>query len=394
MRLIYKCATVTIVASVANSAIEGFLHHTAELSYFVEPFEVSYSGDGDGSQSDDPLITLSYPGGYKRWKDPINHRAWTFQELILSTRAIIFSYRGVELLDRTDRPKADGMTSGRDVQLPNLPWNGRLFSLDQKPENIRQTWLSIRGEYSRRSLTYHTDKLLAVAAVAEEVGRSYQSRYLAGLWERDLALDLQWSCLPSENAVGKQEQGRSPRAIAYVAPSWSWASVNSSVNAFSFFAEEGGEEGGEGFKDSFGFQVVSCEVALVVPEFAYGAVKSGVLVVQGRFCILTWRPHKERAFSLGDTDGLLATKADGDNPLYTELVVGEATIDAVDPELMDGAQVTCLATRLIEHVPGRDEVEGLMLLAVDEIRYRRVGFFRLSSLAQVEDCEPAEITII
>jgi hypothetical protein len=392
MRLIYKCATVTLVASVAKTATEGFLHHITELLYFVEPIEVPYL-EGD-SQSNDARITLSYPADYKRWKDPINDRAWTFQELILSTRAIVFSYRGIELLDRTNRPKDDGQTSGQDVRMHNLPWNGRLFSLDQDSENIRQTWLAIRGEYSRRSLTYQTDKLLAVAAVAEEVSRSYQSRYLAGLWERDLALDLQWNCLPSDNATGKQGQGRKPRATVYIAPSWSWASIDASVNAFSFFAEDGGDEGGEGFKDSLDFQVVSCDVELVVPEFAYGAVKSGVLIVQGRLCSLTWRPHKERSFTLGDTDGFLAMMTDGENPLYTELVVGEATIDALDPELVDGVEVICLATRLIEHVPGRDEVEGLMLLTVDEVRYRRVGFFRLSSLTQFEDCGITEITII
>ncbi|KAF1848987.1 HET-domain-containing protein [Cucurbitaria berberidis CBS 394.84] len=393
MRLIYKYAAVTIVASVANSAMEGFLHYIEEqVGYFIEPVSVPFRIK-DNAQPQTNVI-LSYPADYKRSKDPINDRAWTFQELLLSTRAIMFSYRGVQMIDRTDIPAADGFTSGKDPQLPSLPWSGQMFSLATDSKNARQIWLAVRGEYSRRSLTHQGDKLLAIAAVAEELGRKYESQYLAGMWERDLAMDLQWSC-PRHQNVSSRDFGRKTRALGYVAPSWSWASVDASVEDFIHVWEEEGERGGAGIKDALGFKVISCDVERSVPDFAYGAVKSGTLVAKGRLLQFVWRPHKDDDFHRNlESDGFLVVLGQPkDNP-YSEITCGEATLDALDPELQNGVEVTCLATRLIENVPGRDDVEGLMLLPEMEERYRRVGFFKLTTPAMFEDCGLEHITIV
>ncbi|CAO2650182.1 Nn.00g014740.m01.CDS01 [Neocucurbitaria sp. VM-36] len=392
MRLIYKYAAVTIVAAVANSATEGFLHYIPDKAgYFIEPVAIPYRNES--CVETQAYMILSYPADYKRSKDPINDRAWTFQELLLSTRAILFSYRGVQMIDRTAIPAADGLTSGKDPQLPSLPWSGQMFSLATNPENTRQVWLAARGEYSRRSLTHQSDKLLAIAAVAEELGRKYESNYLAGMWERDLAMDIQWSCPRDANMSGR-DFVRKPRAEAYVAPSWSWASVDASVEDFVHVWEEEGKEGGEGIKDSLGFEVVSCEVELVVLDFAYGAVKSGILLVKGRLFSRIWRPHKHDDLHRHlESDGFLVS-TQAENKLYSELTCGEATVDAYDLELHDGVEVMCLATRLIENVPGRDDVEGLMLLPVNEEQYRRVGFFRFNTPALFEDCEVEKVKII
>jgi hypothetical protein len=393
MRSIYKSAAVTVVAAIAKSAKEGFLHHIERNpAYFIEPITlpVQYPSGNVLRQMD---VVLNYPADYKRWKDPINDRAWTFQELLLSDRTILFSYRGVQLTDRTSKPDADGLTSGKDPQLPNLPWSGKLFSLTVDPENTRQVWLALRGEYSRRSLSYQGDKLLAIAAVAEELGRTYDSRYLAGIWERDLAMDLQWKCPRDPDANGVLPV-RNPRPTGYVAPSWSWASVDSPVEDHLHVWEEDGEIDGAGLNSSLGFEIVSCEVQAAVPNFEYGAVKSGVLVVKGLVRCLIWRPHKEDNFNnLLESDGFLIRHMESTTPsdgLYQDTAI----IDALDPELIDGAEVTCLATRSTENVRGRDDVEGLMLLPVDEDRYRRVGFFRLTRPDSVAGFEYKTITII
>ncbi|RAR11243.1 isocitrate dehydrogenase [Stemphylium lycopersici] len=288
MRLIYKCATVTLVASVAQSATEGFLHRIDQTpDYSIEPVHIPFPANL--SSKAPTRVMLSYPGSYKRWKDPINNRAWTFQELILSTRAIVFSYRGIECIDRTSLTPADGLLSGRDPQLPNLPWNGKMFSLATTPENARQKWLSIRGEYSR--------------PIAEELGQRYHSRYLAGMWERDLTHDLQWRCSRNEMAESRDANLR-PRAKEYVAPSWSWASVNSAVEDFVNVWGDEADGGGMGVKGDLGFQVVSCDVEFAVPGFEYGAVTSGILVAKGRVCTAIWRPHaKENSRNAFEFDG-------------------------------------------------------------------------------------------
>jgi hypothetical protein len=396
MGSIYKYAAVTIVASVANSATKGFLHHVEEkYDYFIDPVTIPIPKPSTSTTQSS--VILSYPADYKRWKDPINERAWTFQELLLSTRAILFSYRGVQFFDRTTPVDVDGHTSGKDPQLPNLPWSGNMFSLATSPENTRQVWLAVRGEYSRRALSYQGDKLLAVAAIAEELGRKYHSRYLAGLWERDLVMDLQWSCSRDQNRSDGKPR-RMLRAKDYVAPSWSWASVDGAVDDFVHVWEDEGDNGGIGIKGMLGFEVVSCDVTFTVPDFAYGAVTSGVLTVKGRICSFTWRPHKNDDFHNSlDSDGFLARRMNTPTPLYSELKCGEATVDALDLDLKDGVEVSCLATRLIENVPGRQDVEGLMLLAVDKERYRRVGFIRLtgpSGLTMFKARKAEQISII
>lgn len=396
MRSIYKYATVTVVASVAKSATEGFLHHVEEkYDYFIEPVTIPFPANM--AQPTCSEMVLSYPADYKRWKDPINNRAWTFQELILSTRAILFSYRGVQTIDRTSPGSADGMTSGKDPQLPSLPWSGKLFSLATTPENTRQVWLAIRGEYSRRMLSYQGDKLVAISAIAEELGQTYNSRYLAGMWERDLAIDLQWNC-PRNETVDGDNHNRKPRAQGYVAPSWSWASVSGAVEDFVQVWEDEGNDGGIGYKSRFGFEVISCEVELAVPGFEYGAVTSGILVARGRICTLSWHPHAhDEQHRLLESDGYLAGLADsGESGLANtgaSARCGEGTLDAVDPDMHGGVEVVCLGGRLVENVPGREDVEGMMLLATTEGQYRRVGFFRVQTGA-FEKGESAVVTIV
>ncbi|KAF1979678.1 HET-domain-containing protein, partial [Bimuria novae-zelandiae CBS 107.79] len=270
MRLIYERATITLVASVAPSATEGFLHHKPSPSYSISPIHIQNPHDPASA------LILSYPAPYDRRADPINLRAWTFQELLLSRRAVLFSYRGLDFIDRTSIPAADGDTSGRDPQLPNLPWSGPLFRLrDIEPENLRSVWLTVRGEYSRRNLSYAGDKLLAVSTVAEEIGRGYRSKYLAGLWEKDLESELKWSRADA-SYVGRPKE--------YVAPSWSWASIKSPVDDFHADGE------GTPLEDKLGFGIVKCEVELTVPGFEYGAVVSGSLHVRGRVHSFFWRP--------------------------------------------------------------------------------------------------------
>lgn len=422
MRLIYKNATITIVASIANSASQGFLHHMSQSIHFIEPITVPYKT----SRTSQSLI-LSYPAAYNRHHDPINTRAWTFQELLLSVCAIAFTYRGIHLIDRTNPPSS---SPTRDTQLPTLPWTSASFSLThQDHAKLRTTWLAIRGEYSRRRITYPTDKLLGIAAIAAEIARVYArsdtpddqdgdrkggGRYVAGLWGKDLELDLQWRCLPSENRhmdhidVQKGEdtqlQSKPPRAAAYVAPSWSWASVQSSVDDFSFFSEDGGEEGGVGTTSALGFEVLECVVDLVDPSFEFGAVKGGRLLVRGRVLGLVWRPHGEWEMEFGETDGFLGLREEKQGEKQgergeegeEEVTIGEATIDASDEELVHGVEVTCLATRAVEHIPGRDEVEGMMLLRVsgEEQLFRRVGFFKVYATSHFDDIQVQSISII
>jgi hypothetical protein len=129
-----------------------------------------------------------------------------------------------------------------------------------------------------------------------------------------------------------------------------------------------------------------------------GAVTSRTVVVKGRIYSFIWHPHTDDAFHNSlDSDGLLATKLDNPTALYSELNGGEPTIDALGSGLSDGVEVTCIATRLMGNVPRRQDVEGLMLLPVNDTAHRRVGFFRLtgpSGLMMYKDRDTQEINIV
>lgn len=82
--------------------------------------------------------------------------------------------------------------------------------------NITSRWHRVVEEYSRLALTFESDRLPALQGLAAQF-QAYQSfRFLAGLWEHSLILDLLWD---AESAKLRPEK----RSM----PTWSWASVAS-----------------------------------------------------------------------------------------------------------------------------------------------------------------------
>ncbi|KAJ4405554.1 hypothetical protein N0V82_010288 [Gnomoniopsis sp. IMI 355080] len=78
-------------------------------------------------------------------------------------------------------------------------------------------------------LTYPSDRLPALSAIAKQTMqmRSPEDRYLAGLWEKTLLLDLQWFRADTNAEEGGQYRG--VRIVSTRMPSWSWASVDARV---------------------------------------------------------------------------------------------------------------------------------------------------------------------
>ena len=140
--------------------------------------------------------------------------------------------------------------------------------------DISTTWRSIVEGYSRTSLTYASDRLIALAGVsrllAETTGGALGD-YHAGLWQRDLVKSLGWRCLgPS------LEQFES-----YLAPSWSWASTTRAVMFRTHpkrrFEDEDMNRPGEP-------ELVRAEIVLKDPLQPYCSVRHGKLKLNGLVC--------------------------------------------------------------------------------------------------------------
>ena len=89
-------------------------------------------------------------------------------------------------------------------------------------ETPLQNWAPVLRDYTRRSLSYTSDKLPAISGVAEILGRRWGGTYHCGIWTNgDILPQLAWH-VDSGSGIRRPQPPR--------APSWSWASVDSPVS--------------------------------------------------------------------------------------------------------------------------------------------------------------------
>ena len=74
-------------------------------------------------------------------------------------------------------------------------------------------------------IVQYTDRLPALAGIAEVFQQQIKSEYLAGLWREGLLGQLLW------RRTSTQGHGRQPNMdpLQYREPSWSWASVDGGI---------------------------------------------------------------------------------------------------------------------------------------------------------------------
>jgi hypothetical protein len=172
-------------------------------------------------------------------------------------------------------------------------------------------WLDIVFQYTRKDLTVETDYLPAVAGVAEQLSHSLNSRYVAGLWLSHNLDGLQW--VVAVKPVG-EPQTLTRRPMAYVAPSWSWASI---VGPVSSVKEPMGkcithwdrEEG------KSAFHIIDCQPELVDPQRAFGQIKYAFLRIRAR---LRMMPFALEATEGPAYDGMVHTREAHEMPFRRE----------------------------------------------------------------------------
>ncbi|KAI0655279.1 heterokaryon incompatibility protein-domain-containing protein [Cubamyces menziesii] len=272
MRDVYRHAYLTIDAASAEKASDGFLNDRTPLCPdLVLPF-ICPADDVD------PLV---HCGRLQLYENPsldicttnegnlrTGERAWCLQETLLSTRTLVFTPHTVQLRCQTLTQNIGGAEHDDTFDIPRLPI--ALFYLDRPTSRyseqwiqIRERWLEVVNHYSRRKLSYPSDKLVACAGLAELFARALGSDYVAGLWNDDHFLgDLLW-LVPEPARLTSTE---------YLAPSWSWASVE---HANPFYV--GLHPNPRAMATS-----VACACTPRDLTFPLGPVTSGYLVLQAR----------------------------------------------------------------------------------------------------------------
>ncbi|KAJ4986122.1 heterokaryon incompatibility protein [Stagonosporopsis vannaccii] len=210
---------------------------------------------------------------------PLRTRAWVLQEKELSNCTIYFA-RG-QLLWENGPHKATAQVPWQDIKPETQSETPRLMqeNLHRQIVGAQQyPWYELVEDYTSRSLTVATDKLVAFSGLAKRFGGG-RKQYCAGIWNTDLPAALLW-----------QVKDYTATRPAYLAPSWSWASLMGSITYDSLRLEpdndsaqyEHPEDVYPGLKT---LRVQNAHIVLADKNKPFAEVQEGKIVLGGVRCI-------------------------------------------------------------------------------------------------------------
>ncbi|KAF4443400.1 HET-domain-containing protein [Fusarium austroafricanum] len=212
----YKNAILTIAASLANQVAEPFLVPREEISQDIYTKFDFANTDGTVSQVIVRRVP-DYAGIPLVANAPLSTRAWTWQENVLSTRIAHFSKTEIVWECRSQQAFENGAKLQCAV--------GLAYRFARAADDLEYYWKALVTDYSKRELTYESDRLPAISSVASHYNTLMPGRYLAGVWEQWLFSDMAWmSSWGVENAYPP-----APKKSTEM-PSWSWASITGQVH--------------------------------------------------------------------------------------------------------------------------------------------------------------------
>jgi heterokaryon incompatibility protein (HET) len=260
MATIYKESILTISAATAKRVEEGFLGPRDDIFATLGrvPFLCKNGTLGTVGISGS-VISISYDSN----ENPIEQRAWTYQERLLASRVLIYSNIGLRFVCRSEI----------HASIAGSSWIERNLSPRYVDFNRQdpQLWKDVITEYSKRVMSDPGDKLLAIAGLAKSHAAARGKRrdkYLAGLWRESIATDLLW-----ESAYERL----SKCATNHHAPSWSWASTDSEFT-YPIVSKAVSQSIIRDFK------LIGEKIVPRASHDLYGQLESGQLEVRGRFC--------------------------------------------------------------------------------------------------------------
>lgn len=228
----YSKATVTICAASASKVVQGFLSVRDEPRYEFGPVRLSLK-NGDRNEGS---IYLSQEAENEALPEPTVTRGWTLQESLLSRRMLIYAQKQLNWCCVSSSAECGGihvhpagrMLGGDESLVQGIHPMGSLLD-----RTTRDQWTILVREYTRRSLGFEGDKLLAVSAIATKImslcqERSEDKMYVAGMLIEpgDGEMD---SWVPRLLWYPFDDIKASTRAEIYRAPSWSWAALDGPI---------------------------------------------------------------------------------------------------------------------------------------------------------------------
>ncbi|KAF2103062.1 hypothetical protein NA57DRAFT_32577 [Rhizodiscina lignyota] len=321
---VYKFAWLNVAALSTASDYEGFINDTRDRRVefgFRAPFASILGRDQEEKNSNGQECVLLRGTAKLLWKfsadipgsnarnAPLFKRAWVYQERSLARRTLAFTknsvYWACDECSWGERPdwgvgglESEGLRGTLHSVLDTLATlkarnardaagqGQRIITPEQGRELIQgfdlRWYLSVTS-YTLCKLTKHTDKLIAISSVARELANSrlIGKRYLAGLWDVNLTFQMAWITVEGKTTPPKKRVADDE----YVAPSWSWASVEAPVQPRFIFNSR---------NDMIALADVRAAEVSLETDYVYGSVKAGWLRVYGRLNRIKaagWKGH-------------------------------------------------------------------------------------------------------
>lgn len=278
MHKVYKNSYLNISADWGDNSSTGLFQQRDPLTHSLAPLRLHSNISelfGQRGHGDEVIFQLF---SHFMWRDNVEEshistRGWVLQERYLSPRVLHFGQRQLFWECRQSQVSESYPVEQPDFDNQDLPLRlKRGTTLPSQSEMLgdyeafwHTSWKNVVVTYSSTNLTESGDKLMAISGIAKDFGIKLQvvnDVYLAGLWRRDLHIQLLW------HAVGRPQ---SHRPTQYRAPTWSWAAVDGEIGfEDDYFIKIEGSQ----------FKVLNTELVLLRDD-ATGPVKGGYIELEG-----------------------------------------------------------------------------------------------------------------
>ena len=360
MGRIYENATFTIVVSAAKSVKEGFLSRRKSSVDAVgildgHPQPIFRFQPEKINKYDETEPVLLRP----RELDQIEHwyeRGWTLQEMLFSGRRLQFRGNQTTWLCHCAGPpvqECDGWLAGTghnyrgysDFDFKAIVLLLQSAKISARTEDVLPNWYDLIEIYSSRKLSYLTDRLPAISAIAKEFASILRTTYICGLWKSDLARGLVWFPLRARHPVSGVKSG----------PSWSWASYEGAAVWWSHKRDL--------WRPNQDFEIMDDVIELMSTSSPFGEVKTAELMVRGLLLPISTPAKAINGDRTWDLDGREVT-----------IIFDYPN----DPRFELGSENKLFLLVLVN----LDWVgaEGIVVLQEGEYQYSRVGWFSIADV--------------
>ncbi|USP81985.1 hypothetical protein yc1106_09259 [Curvularia clavata] len=283
MEKVYRYSFLNIAATGAHDSTKGCFWERDPCAILPTEISIGWSNHR-GSKAKYRVVPEPNIWARKLTDEPLNRRAWVLQERILSSRVLHFGHEqlfwecressacetfhlglpnalcGHPLIDIKRLQLGDEVKDDRwpAKYIPEAP-RGKTFlkrlqsafTRILQPVVVQEVtlytntasalafrdWDAVVELYTMASLSFTRDKLIALSGIASSLSTTHPGAsadgYLAGLWQSSLPIYLLWIPETSNNPKIMFSDRRSlcpERYQEYVAPTWSWASINGRIS--------------------------------------------------------------------------------------------------------------------------------------------------------------------